>query len=328
MRPYQIPHAQLKVTKTDVDMLEKEVGLLTKTTGLKFLSACFVIPKKDEMVRFITDFHRLNKMIVRTPFPIPNIQETLSTLEKFKWATVIDLVMGYNHMPLSNKVRQYCGIVLPWGTYVYNFLPMGLCVAIDVFEARLGKLFLDMKSIFIYIDDILVVSHGTFEENLHTLDEILNMLINKGMQVNMRKCEWFKKEVEYLGYLIGQDRIRPQKRKVEKILAISTPRTPTELRGFLGMVNYYRYMWRQRSTLIAPLTDIASRKNKKLNWTARHQDAFEKIKRVIAKEALLVYPDFRIPFEVHTDSSDYQLGGVVSQRGKPIGFFSRKLNNA
>lgn len=96
---------------------------------------------------------------------------------------------------------------------------------------------------FIYIDDILVVvSHGTFEEHLDILHEVLDRLINKGMQVNMRKCKWFKKEVEYLGYLIGQDGIRPQKRKVEKILAISTPRTPPELRGFLGMVNYYRYV--------------------------------------------------------------------------------------
>ena len=328
MRPYQIPHAHMKVTKAEVDRLEKEVGLLTKTTGLKYLSACFVIPKKDGTVRFITDFRRLNQMVVRTPFPLPNIQETLSTLGNFKWATVIDLVMGYYHMPLSDKVRQYCGIVLPWGTNVYNFLPMGLCVATDVFQARLGELFLDMKNVLIYIDDILVVSHGTFEEHLNILHEVLDRLIKKGMQVNMRKCEWFRNEVEYLGYLIGQDGIRPQKRKVEKILAISTPRTPTELRGFLGMVNYYRYMWKQRSTLIAPLSEIASRKNKKLEWTPRHQDVFDKIKRVIAKEALLVYPDFRIPFEVHTDSSDYQLGGVVSQRGKPIGFFSRKLNSA
>ena len=64
MRPYQIPHVHLKVTKTEVDRLEREVGLLTKTTGLKFLSACFVTLKKDGIVQFITDFHRLNKMIV------------------------------------------------------------------------------------------------------------------------------------------------------------------------------------------------------------------------------------------------------------------------
>ena len=102
--------------------------------------------------------------------------------------------MGYYHLPLSDKVRQYYGIVLPWGMYVYNFLPMGLCVATDVFQARLCKLFLDMR-VFIYIDDILVVSHGTFEEHLDILHEVLDRLINKGMQVNMRKCEWFKKEV-------------------------------------------------------------------------------------------------------------------------------------
>ena len=63
-------------------------------------------------------------------------------------------------------------------------------------------------------------------------------------------------------------------------------------------------------------------------WTVRQQNAFEKMKKVIAKETMLVYPDIDILFEVHTDTSDYQLGGVVAQHGKPIGYFSRKLNTA
>ena len=172
------------------------------------------------------------------------------------------------------------------------------------------------------------MTHGSFEEHLEVLNEVFNRLIKKGMQVHPRKCDWFKDEVEYLGYVINKNGISPQKKKIEKMLAIETPKNASEVRSFLGMVNYYRYMWRQRSTLISPLTEVSNKKGKSFIWGSKQQNAFEKIKKVIAVETMLVYPDFNIPFEVHTDSSDYQLGGVVAQRGKPIGFFSRKLNSA
>ena len=75
-----------------------------------------------------------------------------------------------------------------------------------------------------------------------------------------KKCDWFKDEVEYLGYLIYKDGIRPQAKKIEKMLAIKAPKNASEVRSFLEMVNYYRYMWRQRSTLIATLTEMSYKK--------------------------------------------------------------------
>ena len=150
-------------TKKEVERLKKEVGLLNRNENLEYLSACFIIPKKDQIVRFITDICRVNKMIVQKPYPLSNIQETLTTIGNFSYATVIDLVMGYYHMKLSENAKNLCGIVLPWGTYNYNMLPMGLCIGTDVFQARLGQLFADMENILIYIDDILVVTHRSFE---------------------------------------------------------------------------------------------------------------------------------------------------------------------
>ena len=140
MNPYQIPHSLYRTTTRKVDRLEKDVRLLTKKTDLRYLSACFIIPKIDNPLRFTTDFRRLNKMILRTPFPLPNIQETLTKLGNFSYVTVIDLIMGYYHMVLSERAKRYCGIVFPWGTYMYNFLPMGLCISRDVFQARLGEM--------------------------------------------------------------------------------------------------------------------------------------------------------------------------------------------
>ena len=125
MKPYTIPHILYKTTKKEVERLEKEVGLLSRNENLQYLSACFIIPKKDQTVRFITDFRKLNNMIIRKPYPLPNIQETLTTIGNFTYATIVDLVMGYYHMKLSEKAKKLCGIVLPWDTYNYRRVGIG-----------------------------------------------------------------------------------------------------------------------------------------------------------------------------------------------------------
>ena len=119
-----------------------------------------------------------------------------------------------------------------------------------------------MDSVLVYLDDILCVSDGTFEEHLKIVTEVIDRLRKKGMQINAKKCGWFRKEIEYLGYLVNQNGIQPMREKVEKILALKAPTTAKQVRGFLGLVNYYRYMWGQRSTLIAPLTECDHRRRK------------------------------------------------------------------
>jgi hypothetical protein len=123
--------------------------------------------------------------------------------------------------------------------------------------------------------------------------------------------------------------------KVESIKNLMAPKTVKQVRSFLGMVNYFKDMWRHRSHLLAPLTDLTSNKDgtvrKKrgpIKWEKVHQEAFDKIKQAITDNVMLSFPDFNKPFEIHTDSSDIQLGSVIMQDHKPVAFYSRKLNPA
>jgi hypothetical protein len=93
------------------------------------------------------------------------------------------------------------------------------------------------------------------------------------------------------------------------------------------MINYYGDMWIRRSEVLAPLTRLTSA-NVKFEWTDVEQTAFNKIKQIVGCETLLSYPDFSQPFEIHTDASKTQLGAVISQKNKPIAFYSRKLQLA
>ena len=107
---------------------------------------------------------------------------------------------------------------------------------------------------------------------------------------------------------------------------MAPPKTRRQLRSFLGLVNYYRDMTKRPSEIIAPLTKMTSNKIR-FKWTKVEQQAFETIKLAISKETLLSYPDFSKTFEIHTDASLTQLGAVLSQEGKPIAFYSRKLTS-
>ena len=105
------------------------------------------------------------------------------------------------------------------------------------------------------------------------------------------------------------------------------PTNKKELRSFIGMVNYYRDMWIRRSHVLAPLAALTS-KTAKWTWLPEHQAAFNTMKKIIAKETLLAFPDFNKEFVIYTDASHSQLGAVILQDNKPIAFYSRKLNPA
>ena len=304
-----------------------QLGVLKKVNRSQWAAPTFVIPKKDGSVRFISDFRELNKRITRRPYPIPHIQDMLLNLEGFQYATSLDLNMGYYHLELDAKSKELCTIVLPFGKYEYQRIPMGLCNSPDIFQEKMNELFEGLDYARAYIDDLLCLTKGTFTDHLEKLERILARLAKAGLKVNAKKSFFARSELEYLGYWITRDGIQPMKEKVKAIMNLAEPTTRKELRSFIGVVNYYRDMWIRRSHVLAPLAKLTS-KDVKWHWGPEQAAAFARAKRVIAKEAMLAYPDFSKPFVIHTDASHYQLGAVISQDNKPIAFYSRKLNDA
>ena len=115
--------------------------------------------------------------------------------------------------------------------------------------------------------------------------------------------------------------------KVEAIKNIALPTTNKQLRSFVGPINYYRDMWQHRFETLTPLSSITF-KQAKWNWSEECQKAFDTVKKLVSRETLLSYPNFNQPFEIHTDASKLQRGSVISQKGKPIAFYCRKLSPA
>ena len=303
------------------------IGIFERRSDSKWATPTFVQPKKTGDVRILTDFRRLNAVLQRKPFPLPKISDLLQKLSGFKYATAIDLSMGYYHIPLDEASQELCTTILPWGKYRYLRLPMGIKNSPDIFQSIMIDLLGDLEYARTYIDDILIISNGTYEDHMAKLDEVLTRLEHAGFRANVRKCYFAQDEIEYLGYDLTRSGIKPQAKKVEAIIRLNPPRTKRQLRTFLGMVNFYRDMWHRRSHVLAPLTALIS-KDAKFKWEDKHQKAFDEMKRVISQETLLSFPDFNDEFHIYTDASDTQLGAVIMQNGKPLAFYSRKMNSA
>ena len=148
---------------------------------------------------------------------------------------------------------------------------------------------------------------------------------NLGLKVNASKSFFAKGELEYLGYWTTRDGIQPLPDKIKAIQNIAEPTTRKQLRGFIGMINYYRDMWSKRSHYLAPLSQLTSN-TVPFKWTEVESNAFKDIKKMLCRETMLAFPDYSKAFEIHTDASAFALGAVISQNKKPIAFYSRKLN--
>lgn len=273
----------------------------------------------------------MNSAIERKPFPLPRIRETIQRLTKFISATALDLFQGYYSIPICKKSQKIWMTILPWGKYAYTWLPMGVACAPDIFQSIMMEMLGDLDYVLVYINNILIIQREgeTEADHLAKVETVLERLQNKGFRANLRTSFFIQKEVKYLGYLLTSEGIRPQPKKVEAMDRLQSPTNSRQLKQFLGMVNFYWDVWPRQSHILAPLNKLTGIKSKKdRKWGNEEEQAFLEAKAMLKNEALLAFPDFTKPFHLYTDAINHQLGATVAQEGKPLGFYTRKLNPA
>jgi len=257
---------------------------------------------------------------------MPKIPDMFKGMERFRYATTIDLNMEYYSMALSEESKKLCVICLPWGLYQYNVLPQGIKPASDIFPQRMGTMFHDMFTVDIFMNETIVFGYADFRAHLSNVAEVLRRLSAAGIQVNPDKCYWYQTAVTYLGFYITREGIKLQQEKIQGILNMKQPKTQKDVRRFLGMVNFYCDLYPKRAKILAPLTDLCGHKTNFV-WSDIHEQAFQCMKQLMAQDTMITYPQFDKPFLIHTDASDKQIGGVVMQDNRPLGFFSKKLTS-
>jgi len=177
----------------------------------------------------ISDFRELNKRMLRKPCPIPNIQDVLLNLEGFQWATSLDLNMRYHHIRLNPASKQLCPIVLPFGKYEYQAIPMGLCNSPDIFQEKMSEPMDGLAFVRTHIDGLLCLTKGTFSDHLKKVELVPQRLQKEGLKVNVTKSFFARSQLEHLGHWITRTGIKPVNDKVKAVLKIAEPKTRKEL---------------------------------------------------------------------------------------------------
>jgi Reverse transcriptase (RNA-dependent DNA polymerase) len=162
------------------------------------------------------------------------------------------------------------------GKYSYLSLPMGVANSPDFFQSKISQLMVGLDFLRSYLDAVLVATKGSYKEHLLNLKQVFQKLDTANLCINIEKCTFATQEFEYLGYLVTTAGIRPLPSKLEVIVQRKALKTLKQLRSFLGLVNYYRDMWKRRSHLLTPLTEVTKvpRGSKVFKWTEAQDKAF------------------------------------------------------
>lgn len=192
------------------------------------------------------------------------------------------------------------------------------------------RLLLGCNCTAVFVDDI-IVSGRSESEHLENLRIVLDKLKKAGFTANLKKCSFYQKSVNYLGYVIDANGLHKDDSKVKAILGMPHPRSTTEVKAFCGMVQYYARFIPHLSTVLKPLYELTGKSEAK--WSSKCSDAFVKVKEMICSDLVLAHFDPEIPVAITTDASEVGIGACLSHlypngKERPIAFVSRILSKS
>ena len=304
--------------------------LLDKGYVRESLSPCAVpvllVPKKDGSWRVCVDCHAINAITVRYRHPIPRLDDMLDELSGSTIFTKIDLRSGYHQIRMKIGDEWKTSFKTKFGLYEWLVMPFGLtngpstfmCLMNHVLRAFIGKF------VVVYFDDILIYSKS-FNEHLDHIHQVLAVLRAEKLYENIAKCTFCTDRVVFLGFVVTADGIHVDEEKIQAIKDWPVPKNVSQVRSFHGLAGFYRRFVKDFSTIAAPLNNL-TKKDVPFLWGDEQDKAFQELKRKLCEAPLLQLPDFVKTFEIECDASGIGIGGVLIQEGKPIAYFSEKLN--
>jgi len=333
-KPRRLFGDKLQVARREIQYMV-ELGILRPSKS-EWASPLHVAPKADGGWRPCGDFRHLNSVTVPDRYPLPHVQDFVTTLHGAKVFSKIDLVRAFHQIPLASDAVPKCAITTPFGLYEFLRMPFGLCNAAQTFQRFMDKVVAGLEGIYVYIDDILVVS-STDEEHVKRLEALFQRLRRFGLVVNPIKSLLGAHQVQFLGVHLDAAGVRPLDDRITVIRNFPVPATYANLTEFLGLVNFYHRFIPRCSDIARPLhalvtTGRAAGTGKSItvaDWTSAHANAFDGLKAAISEVATLAYPNPDLPTRLATDASDVAVGAVLEQKEgpswRPVAFFSKSL---
>lgn len=317
--------------------LDEEISKLLQSGKIEpssspWASPVVMVPKKGGTYRMCIDYRKLNSATKIDAYPMPTVDDILSSLHGAKVFSSLDLKSGYWQMGVAPDDYEKTAFICEQGLFHFRVLPFGVVNGPASFQRLMHKVLGDLvgRCCYVYLDDIVCYSTDV-TQHLVDLQSVFHRLRAAGLTVNVEKCQFLHQEMRYLGHVISADGLKPDPDKVSAIQGYVEPTSVKELERFLGLLGWYQKFIPGFADRAAPLYRL-KKKDVKWEWSEECSAAFRVLKNALTIEPVLGYPDQTSPFVVHTDASDVGLGAVLTQKQgsetRTIAFASRSLSSA
>ena len=330
-RPRSVLYSLKQKVETELQRLQ-DCGVIEPVSFSEWAAPIVPVLKHDNTVRICGDYRlTVNQETTPDTYPLPRVEDLFATLSGGESFTKLDLAHAYLQMHLDEDSKKLTTVNTHKGLFQYNRLPFGVSSAPAVFQHTMENLFKNIPGVCVYLDDVLITGK-TATEHLNNLSEVLAKMQSVGIRLNKKKCHFMLPEVEYLGHKITSRGLHPSEEKVRALKNAPKPTNVTQLKSFLGLVNYYSKFLPNLSTILAPLYKLLQ---KKLSWTwgSEQDKAFHAVKQQLSSSSVLTHYSPDLKLVLSCDASPYGVGAVLSHQfddgsDQPIAFASRSLSPA
>lgn len=332
-RARPLPPARYKLVKAEFQKMQ-ELGICRPSKSA-WASPLHIVVKKNGDIRPCGDYRRLNAITKPDRYPIPRLQDFTFSMAGKKIFSKIDINRAYHVIETAPDDVEKTAIITPFGLFEFPRMTFGLRNAAQTFQRFMDSVFQGLDFVFNYIDDAIIMSKNE-TQHLEHLGIIFQRLDKHGITINLNKCAFGQTNLEFLGYQVSPQGIRPTEEKVKAIIDYPKPQTVEDLRRFTGMVNFYRAHLPNAASHQSLFNKYlgSSKKNdkSKIQWSQDASQAFEQCKNGLKMAATLSYPRTDTTLALMTDASNFCVGAVLQQQvnniWEPLGYFSKKLTTA
>ncbi|XP_053616055.1 uncharacterized protein K02A2.6-like [Plodia interpunctella] len=330
VRARPVPLALRARVQAELERLEAE-GTIYRVENSEYGTPIVPVVKENGDIRICGDYKvTINPKLKREFYPLPRIEELFATLSGGEEYSKIDLTHAYAQTMLTEDSQPFTAITTHLGTFAYRRTPYGLSCIPEKFQKLMEETLRGVSNTVVFLDDIAVTG-ATRALHLCNLRLVLERLKVMGLTVKMEKCTFLKESVKYLGFIIDKKGLHPDPMKVDAIARAPRPMDVTQLKSFLGILNYYGKFIPNLSLMIHPLHKLLKKGNT-WNWSPECEHAFKDAKKALTSDRVLAHYEEGRPLVLSVDSSAYGVGAVLAhstpQGERPVSCASRTLNDA
>ncbi|XP_055524749.1 uncharacterized protein K02A2.6-like [Wyeomyia smithii] len=284
------PVAYAALPKVDAELQRlQDKGIISPVKFSDWATPIVVVRKSDNVsVRICGDYSTgLNNALESDAHPLPHPDDIFADLAGCRYFSQLDFSDAYLQVEIEEESQKYLTINTHRGLFKYNRLPPGIKSAPGAFQRIIDSMVAGIPGVKPYLDDIMI-SGKTKEEHNRSLHEVLERIKTYGFHLKIEKCRFGLSQIKFLGHIIDKDGLRPDPAKTTAISQMPAPTNVSQLRSYLGAINYYGRFVKQMKELRAPM-DYLLKQNVKWEWTANCQKSFDKFKMLLTSDLLLTH---------------------------------------